>query len=143
MTPANLLDRLIIFDGVCNLCNTFVDFTIRQDPSHKLKFASNQSQAGREILQHFGVIEGSEEANTVYFLENGQLYEKSTAALRVARHLRFPWNLGIVFQIFPRFLRDSIYEFIARNRYKWFGKKSTCRLPGPEERALFVEKVDL
>lgn len=128
---------IIIFDGVCNLCNKSVDFVIRRDKKRIFRYAANQSEAGAAILRQHGVEEG--EQQTVYLLQNGKLYRRSTAALRIARRLPFPWFLGWTWMIFPRFLRDWVYKWIARNRYKWFGKKDTCRLPTPEERSLFLK----
>ena len=128
--------KAIIFDGVCNLCNASVDFLMRKDKKGVFKFASNQSEAGKELLA--GEAEGQGEVNTIFFYDEGQLYRRSTAVLRLSRYLGFPWKLGYVLLIVPRAFRDWIYNWIARNRYKWFGKKDTCRLPTPEERERFL-----
>ena len=127
---------LIIFDGVCNLCNASVDFIVRHDKAARFRFTPNQGPLAQTLLARHG--KPAEEVGTIYLLENDQLYEQSDAVLRIARHLGFPWSLAAVFLIIPRFIRNSAYKWIARNRYKWFGKKETCRLPSPEERARFV-----
>lgn len=128
--------RIIIFDGVCSLCNASIDFIIRRDKKNRFKFTANQNEAGKTLLQEHGLE--FEQVDTIYFYENGKMYNKSTAILRIARLLPFPFPLAYVFVIVPRFLRDWIYELIARNRYQWFGKKDTCRIPTPEERARFL-----
>ncbi|TAE61829.1 MAG: thiol-disulfide oxidoreductase DCC family protein [Bacteroidetes bacterium] len=127
---------IIIFDGVCTLCNASVDFVIRRDKKNQFQFTANQNEAGRRILEEQGIAPGDSE--TVFLFENGTLYQKSTAALRIARSLGFPWSLFYAGIIIPAPLRDAIYNWIARNRYRWFGKKETCRLPSPEERAKFL-----
>ena len=130
------MSAIIIFDGVCNLCNASVDFVIRRDRKGYFQFTANQNETGRRILTEQGL--DPDDVSTVFLYENGKLYRKSTAALRIARKLPFPWMLGYAFMIIPNFLRNIVYDFIARNRYKWMGKKETCRLPSPEEAARFV-----
>ncbi len=127
---------LIVFDGVCNLCNASVDFVLKRDPRAEFLFASNQSEAGRRLLAEHGIE--SSEVQSVYLIEGDRLSDRSTAALRIARRLRFPWNLLFGLIVIPRPIRDAVYGLIARNRYRWFGKKETCRLPTPEERARFL-----
>lgn len=129
-------DHIIIFDGVCNFCNASVDFIMRHDRKSVFFFTANQHPKGQEILKSFQVP--IEEVGTIYYLESGKLYKKSTAALRIARHLRFPLNLSYAFMMIPGFIRDGVYNVIARNRYKWFGKKETCRLPSEEEAVRFI-----
>ncbi|MFN0203049.1 MAG: thiol-disulfide oxidoreductase DCC family protein [Bacteroidia bacterium] len=130
------MEKIIIFDGVCNLCNSSVDFVIRRDKAGIFKFTANQHEKGKAILAENAVP--SDAVNTIYFYEDGKLYHRSTAALRIARHLPFAWNLLYGFIIVPTFVRDAVYNFIAKNRYRWFGEKSTCRLPTKEERARFL-----
>lgn len=130
-------EKIIFFDGVCNLCNASVDFIIRRDRHGVFRFASLQSDAARERLPASYVDSGTFE--TIVLYENGQIYDRSTAALRISRHLSDAWPLFSVFLVLPRFLRDPVYRFISRNRYKWFGKSDTCRIPTPEERALFLD----
>lgn len=127
---------VLIFDGVCNLCNFFVDFVIRRDKKEQFLFTANQHQSGQQLLEEHGY--DIEDVSTVFLYENGKMYERSDAALRVARKLGFPWSIAWVGMILPRGLRDGIYKWIARNRYRWFGQKETCRLPTPAERARFL-----
>lgn len=131
---------LIVFDGVCNLCNVWVDFVLRRDPSERFLFASNQSAAGRSVLESHGI--DPESVSTIYLVEGGQLFDRSTAAIRIAKGLRFPWWVAGVLLLIPRSLRDLLYSLIARNRYRLFGKRSTCRIPTPEERSRFLEEVE-
>lgn len=126
----------MIFDGVCNLCNASVDFIIRHDKRGRFRFTANQHEAGKQILAAQGLAPDS--ADTVFLYEGGRLYSRSSAALRIARGLGFPWSLAWAGMILPRPLRDAVYAWIARNRYRWFGKKETCRLPTPEERSRFL-----
>lgn len=137
-SPSPVSHPTIIFDGVCHLCNQSVDFVIRRDKQRRFRYTANQMEAGRRILQQHG--KDPDEVHSVYLFEDGTLYDKSTAALRIARGLGFPWSLAYVFIIVPPFLRNAIYDWIARNRYRWFGKKDSCRLPSPDERALFLDQ---
>lgn len=127
---------IIYFDGVCNLCNASVDFVISRDSTKKFRFASLQSEKGQEILNENKL--NKDDYDSFILEHKGRVYLKSTAALKVAILLGFPFNLMGIFILVPPFLRNCAYEFIAKNRYKWFGKKETCRLPSPEERALFL-----
>lgn len=127
---------VILFDGVCNFCNGSVNFIIDHDPQAYFRFAALQSDAGQQILAHFNLPRS--DFDTMIVIEKGQVYQKSTAALHVARRLSFPWSLGGLGLIIPRFLRDLGYSLIARNRYKWFGKQDQCRIPTPAIRARFL-----
>ena len=127
---------VILFDGVCNLCNASVDFVMARDRRERFRFGSLQSEFGRETMAGHG--QDPEALNSFALLEDGTLYTRSTAALRVARRLGGAWPLLYVFILVPRFLRDAVYGWIARNRYRWFGKSDTCRLPTAEEKARFV-----
>ncbi len=127
---------IIYFDGVCNLCNASVDFVIKRDKNKKFRFASLQSEAGQKILVENNFNQSDYDS---FILEHkGNVYIKSTAALHVAINLGLPLNLMGIFLIIPSFIRNWVYELIAKNRYQWFGKKETCRLPSAEERALFL-----
>jgi predicted DCC family thiol-disulfide oxidoreductase YuxK len=125
--------HVVLFDGVCNLCNGAVRFILARDPAGRFRFASLQSEAARRLLRDDG------RAETIVLLEAGKTYTKSTAALRIARGLRFPWPLLYAFVAVPRPLRDLVYDWVARHRYRWFGKRETCLLPTPEVRGRFVE----
>ncbi|TNE73801.1 thiol-disulfide oxidoreductase DCC family protein [bacterium] len=127
---------IVYFDGVCNLCNASVDFIIKRDLKAKFKFASLQSDLGQKILQENQF--NSDDYDSFILEQNGNVYIKSSAAIRVAMQIGFPWSLLGVFLAIPPFIRNIVYSFIAKNRYKWFGKKETCRLPTPEERARFI-----
>jgi predicted DCC family thiol-disulfide oxidoreductase YuxK len=115
---------VILYDGICNLCNSSVRFILKHDTREKFLFSSLQSDASKKLLLHlnYKIIE----MNSILLVENGQIHEKSDAVLKIASGLRFPWNLTAAFRILPRKVRDSIYDFVARNRYRWFGKKDSC-----------------
>jgi predicted DCC family thiol-disulfide oxidoreductase YuxK len=127
---------VILFDGYCNLCSESVDFVIERDPRAHFLLAALQSDAGKQLLRRHGrSIVGPD---TVILIERGRLYEKSTAALRIARRLRGAWPLLYAFILVPRFLRDAVYDGIARNRTRWFGRRETCRLATPDVAARFL-----
>lgn len=128
---------VILFDGVCNLCNTFVDFVIRRDPEGVYRFASLQSALGQEKTRNCQLMNTG--ADSVILVEHDQCYVRSTAVLRIIRKLRFPWPLGYMFIVVPEELRDWIYDMVAKNRYRWFGKRDTCRLPTAQEQARFLD----
>lgn len=127
---------VILFDGVCNFCNGAVNFVIKRDKKALIQFAPLQSEKGRMFSRQFGFSE--EDMKTFLFIEDGKVYTKSTAALRVCRYLGALWPLCYGFIIVPKFIRDGIYNWIAKNRYKWFGKKETCMMPTPEVRTRFI-----
>ena len=131
---------VIFFDGVCNLCNRSVDFIIRRDTSRIFKYASLQSEFARKELTERG--EDIESMRTIILLKDDQIYTRSSAILEIVRHLRFPWPALYVFKIVPRFIRDWLYNLISKNRYQWFGIREVCRVPTPEERALFMDSVE-
>lgn len=128
---------VVLFDGVCNLCNGAVDFILDRDPEGKLAFASLQSGAGQELLAQHGL--STENFDSVVLLKEGKVYRKSTAALEIAGRLKGAWPMLKVFKLVPRPLRDAIYNFIGRNRYNFFGKREQCRMPTPEIRNRFLE----
>ena len=125
---------IVLFDGVCNLCNSSVNFIIDHDRKGKFKFAALQSDAGKRALEPFS----EKIADSVLVVANGRLYQKSSAALYIASKLGFPYNLFGIFYIIPRFVRNPIYDWIARNRYRWFGKRESCRMPTPELKERFL-----
>jgi predicted DCC family thiol-disulfide oxidoreductase YuxK len=131
------LDRpVILFDGVCNLCNGSVLFIIKRDPRSQFYFAALQSDFGNEQLKNFGLP--ATELNSVLLIKGGTLYQKSNAALEIAKHLSGLWPVLYIFKIIPPFLRDGVYTWIARNRYRWFGKKDACMIPTPELKSRFL-----
>ena len=131
---------LILFDGVCNLCNGFVQFVIRHDPAGRFRFAALQSDAGRAVLAAHGVDAAAAmaEPESVRLLHEGRLYSHSDAVLRIAHALGWPWRLLGVGRLLPRAWRDAAYRFVARHRYRWFGRQESCWLPTPELRARFL-----
>lgn len=128
---------VILFDGVCNLCNGFVQFLIERDPKRRYRYASLQSEAGRALMRSAGLP--ADEINTVVLMEGGKAYTHSDVALRVSRQMGGLWPLATVFYIVPKFIRDAIYNWVARNRYRWFGKKEACMVPTPELKSLFLD----
>ncbi len=128
---------LLLFDGICNLCNTTVQTIIKYDTKEIFKFAALQSPVGQQILQQFQLPKKNFE--TLVLVENTHCYFRSTAALRVAWRLGGFWRLLYLFIIIPRPLRDYIYSFVAKNRYKWYGKQASCMMPTPELRRRFLE----
>ncbi|MDU0330513.1 thiol-disulfide oxidoreductase DCC family protein [Paenibacillus sp. 3LSP] len=130
-------EHVILFDGVCHLCQGAVKFIIKRDPAGRFRFASLQSEAGSRLLQASGVH--VESLDSVVLIENGSYYIRSAAALRIARGLRYPWPLLYALIVVPKGLRDAVYQFIARHRYRWFGKDETCLVPTRELRERFLE----
>ncbi len=128
--------NVVYFDGVCNLCNSAVNFLIDQDKQGRLKFASLQSEAGKVVLHRSGLPE--QDYDSFILVKNGQLFQKSEAVLEVVKLLGGGWLLLYGFKIVPRTWRDWLYTQIAQNRYRWFGKRTQCRLPTPELRARFL-----
>jgi len=129
--------KLILFDGVCNLCNGVVQFVIKRDRKNQFQFASLQSNTGREILRKFNLPVNT--FNSFILVEGEIAYTKSTGALRVAKQLGGGWPVLYGLIIVPKIIRNGIYNLVARNRYKWFGKKEACVLPTPEFKAKFLD----
>ena len=128
---------VVLFDGVCNYCNTMINFIIRQDKQKKYLFATLQSAFGQKLLQQFHLPTHS--FDSFLILDKGKLYSKSTAALRIYNQLPWYWKWTQLFWVFPKFLRDAVYNVIARNRYKWFGKRNECMVPRPELKERFLD----
>jgi len=129
-------NSIILFDGVCNVCNGSVQFVIKRDKKNNFRFASLQSQEGQKLLARYNLP--ASDFNSFVLIENERVYIKSEGALKVAKKLSGLWPLLYGFIIVPKFLRDGVYNLIARNRYKWFGKKDSCMIPTPEIRAKFL-----
>lgn len=129
-------ERVIVFDGVCNFCNAFVNFVLERDSSGLFKFGTLQSPQAQQILRHLQL--STEDYETFLLLDGGKLFTKSTAAIRILGLLGMPWSLVGVFRIVPRPIRDLVYDFVARHRYQWMGKAESCRVPTEEERKRFV-----
>jgi len=133
----NSANAIILFDGVCNLCSASVQLVIRNDPKGYFQFASLQSIAGKELMLQYNLAEWDTPESLV-LIENGKAYQFSTAALRIARKLKGLYPLLYIFIIVPPFIRNSVYNFIAKNRYKWWGKQESCWLPSPELKMRFL-----
>ncbi|MFT3979814.1 MAG: thiol-disulfide oxidoreductase DCC family protein [Ferruginibacter sp.] len=127
---------VILFDGVCNLCNGAVQYIIRHDREEKFSFASLQSEAGQRLLKQYDLPQ--QHFDTFVLIDHDKAWTRSTAALKVTRQLNGPVKLLFGFIIVPRFIRDWIYAFIAANRYKWFGKQESCMLPTPSLQKRFL-----
>jgi predicted DCC family thiol-disulfide oxidoreductase YuxK len=127
---------VVLFDGVCNVCNAAVNFIIDRDPEGRFRFASLQSPEGQALSAPHG-IDGSQ-PSTMVLLEDGKAYTESAAALRIARKLSGPWPVAYAAVLVPRALRDAAYRYFAANRYRWFGRTEQCRIPTPELRSRFL-----
>ena len=127
---------VILFDGICNLCNSAVQFVIKRDKKQRFRFASLQSEQGQQVLDEMQYP--LTRADSFYLVENGKVFDQSTAALRVVRALQGLWPLLYGFIVVPPFIRDGVYNVIAKNRYRWFGQRNTCMVPTAENRARFL-----
>jgi predicted DCC family thiol-disulfide oxidoreductase YuxK len=128
---------IVLFDGVCNFCNGSVQFILKRDREGIFRFASLQSEIGRRLMTEHGL--DPDALNSVVVIDDGRAWQESAAALRIARHLPGAWKLLRAFAVVPRSVRDALYRWIARNRYRWFGKTEACWLPTPELRGRFLE----
>jgi predicted DCC family thiol-disulfide oxidoreductase YuxK len=137
MEIADIKNPVILFDGVCNLCSSSVQFIIKHDKKNLFTFASLQSELGKRILQQFDLP--TEHFNSFILYQHGRIYTKSTGALMVAKQLTGAWPILYGFIIIPPIIRNSVYNFVANNRYKWFGKQEACWLPLPHLRAKFLD----
>lgn len=133
---SNKETNILLFDGVCNLCNSIVQFTIKRDPKEKFKFASLQSESGQALLKKFGLP--TDDFDSFVFINGDKYFLKSSAGLHVLKELGGVWKLFFAFIIFPRPLRDFVYNIIARTRYKLFGKRDTCMVPSPHLKQRFL-----
>ena len=127
---------ILLFDGVCNLCNNSVQFIIKRDTQAKIRFASLQSEVGQQLLQQQGYPQ--EDFDTAILIDKGKVYDRSSVGLQVVRKLDGLWPLFYIFIILPKPIRDIIYNWIAKNRYKWFGKEESCMMPSPDLRSRFI-----
>ena len=130
------MKRIILFDGDCNFCDASVQFIIKRDPTAHFLFTSLQSKKGLELTKKYAI---SEDVDSLVLIENGKAFTRSSAALRIAKKLDGLWHLFFLLILVPRKIRDGVYNYVAKNRYKWFGKKEdACMLPSPEQRKRFI-----
>ncbi|WP_405224337.1 thiol-disulfide oxidoreductase DCC family protein [Dokdonia sp. Asnod1-B02] len=129
--------KIILFDGVCNLCNGAITFIIQRDKNDVFRYAPLQSEVGKNLAKKHEI--DLDKVDSIILVTDQSAVAKSTAALRIAKQLSGGWPLLTVFLILPRFLRNAVYDFIARNRYKWFGKKDACMIPTPELKSKFLD----
>jgi predicted DCC family thiol-disulfide oxidoreductase YuxK len=127
---------IILFDGICNFCNASVNKIIEHDKKNVFKFAAIQSEAGKIILTEFSI--DTSKTDSILLIENNTIFTKSTAVLKIAKQLSGLYKLSYAFIIIPPFIRNAIYDFIAKNRYKWFGKKESCMIPTKEVSGKFL-----
>lgn len=127
---------IVLFDGVCNLCNGAVQFIIKRDPRGVIRFASLQSDTAKELLKRFGL--NSEALHSILVIEGDRIFDRSDAAFKIIANLSSPWPILTCLKIFPRFLRDGVYNWIARNRYRVFGQRDECMIPSPELKSRFL-----
>lgn len=128
--------KIILFDGVCNFCNFWVKFAATRDSKKQLKFASLQSEQGQALLEKFKI--STKALSTVIFIDEDEVYLQSGAAFRICNYLDGGWKLASYLSLIPKPVRDGLYNFIAKNRYKWFGKTEACMLPTPEMKDRFL-----
>ena len=130
-------NSIILFDGVCNLCNNSVQFIIKRDQKQRFLFTSLQSDAARDILLQFQLK--NSEMDSIILIENGKIYQKSDAILKIVKHLNGLWKINYGFIIIPKFIRDLVYTTIAKKRYQWFGKRDVCMIPTKELQMRFLD----
>ncbi len=130
-------EHVLLFDGVCNLCNGAVQFIIKHDKKSVIKFASLQSAAGQELLNQYHI--NSETFDTMIYIQNQVVYTESNAALKIASTLGGVWKTALVLYVFPEFIRNAFYRMVSRNRYRIFGKRETCMIPSPEIVSRFLD----
>lgn len=136
MNPPGLAEKIILFDGVCNLCSSSVQFIMRHDRRRVFRFASIQSDRGRELYAQCGLDPQAPDSFVLWTPQGALL--RSDAALAIAREFGGPWRWLAALRIVPRFVRDAVYSLVARNRYRWFGKREECLVPTPELRERFL-----
>ncbi|MFL5811831.1 MAG: thiol-disulfide oxidoreductase DCC family protein [Flavisolibacter sp.] len=134
--PLLMNHAVILFDGVCNFCNAAINFVLKQDKKGIFRFAPLQSEVGQELLKQYNL--STKDFDSFVLIDEGKVYKKSTASLRVMNKLPWYWKEAQILRVVPTFLRDAIYDFVAKHRYKWFGKKEQCMVPTPEMRSRFL-----
>jgi predicted DCC family thiol-disulfide oxidoreductase YuxK len=125
---------VILFDGICNLCNGTIDFILKHDQKKQFRFVALQSDTGKLVIQKFKI---PLETDSVILINQNRTYFESEAVVEIAGMLPFPWKLGRIFRFIPKIIRNGLYNWIAKNRYRWFGKRNTCRIMPFDENQLF------
>ncbi|MGK0248435.1 MAG: putative DCC family thiol-disulfide oxidoreductase YuxK [Oleispira sp.] len=140
--PPNITrtDRIILFDGVCKLCNAWSNFIIKHDKKHLFKLCSVQSDEGQAILKHFGLA--TDVYDSMVYVEGDTCYQQSDAFFQVIAKLGYPWQVVLIFRLIPRFIRNWLYDRIAFNRYRLFGQYDYCSLPTADHAARYLRRVD-
>ncbi len=133
---SKIINKIILFDGVCNLCNSSVNFVIKHDTKNVFKFAALQSEVGKELISKFDI--DTSKVDSIILIDGEKHYEKSSAALHISKELSGAYPLLFGFMIFPKFVRNAVYDYIAKNRYKWFGKSENCMIPTVELKNKFL-----
>ena len=128
--------KIILFDGVCNLCNSSVIFAIKRDKNDVFRFAALQSEIGEQLTSKYNI--DTSKTDSIILIDGEKYYEKSSAALRIAKHLSGGWPILYGFIIVPKIIRNAVYDYIAKHRYQWYGKKESCMIPTPELQAKFL-----
>jgi predicted DCC family thiol-disulfide oxidoreductase YuxK len=131
----NASDKIVFFDGVCNFCNGTVNWLMARNKRHNLLFSSLQGSTANRLLQHELLVDLS----SIVYYRKGRIYTKSTAVLFICKDMAWYGGLALPFLLVPRFVRDGVYNWVARNRYKWFGKSDACRVPSAAERTRFLD----
>lgn len=129
------INSIVVFDGVCNLCNRTVNFLIKHNKDRHFCFATLQNNSGKKLLGKYRI---PPETDSVILIANDKIYTESDAILEIARLLPYPWKMAFIFKILPVNTRNKLYRLIAKNRFKWFGKRETCRVPTEEEKKFFL-----
>jgi predicted DCC family thiol-disulfide oxidoreductase YuxK len=130
--------KIILFDGVCNLCNSSINYVIDKDIKDEFRFVALQSQLGKDIQDYLGILSNNSLDSIILYIPDEAYYIKSTAAIKIIREFTGFWKLVIIFNLIPTTIRDVIYDFVARNRYRWYGKQDQCRIPTPELLSKFL-----
>ncbi len=129
--------KIVLFDGVCNLCSRSVQFILKHDKRNQFLFGSLQGEAGQGYLKKYRLP--GDMLHSFMLIEDDKLYTRSSGVLRMLKNLGNGWQLCYVFMIIPKFIRDAVYNVVAKNRYKWFGKKDACWIPGPQWAERFLD----
>ncbi len=134
--------HIVLFDGICNLCNASIKYIIKHDKNDVFRFSAIQSSTGQMLIKKYGI--DTKKIDSIIYIppHNKNYYLQSDAALKIASKLRFPINLMSLFLIIPKFIRNWVYNFIAKNRYKWYGKKDRCLIPTPQLKAKFLDELN-